>query len=159
TLLPRGAAEEDSLIYLSDPFIRRLVGPQVKLTERRRVQVYNHLRMIGHAALMFRTEHGRAPRSLEELAAAECAPGVFGKDKLTPPDGGTYSLSVDGLSGVCSKYGLAEALAPCLEHLLTEVTGDEADEYQEFLREYNQYWRTYFDPIAIRVQASPRQYR
>ena len=27
TLMPRGAAEEDGFIYLSDPFIRRLVGP------------------------------------------------------------------------------------------------------------------------------------
>jgi hypothetical protein len=33
TLLPRGAAEEDGLIYLSDPFIRRMVGPALKLTE------------------------------------------------------------------------------------------------------------------------------
>src|SRR5262245_5508210 len=66
TLMPRGAAEEDGIVYLSDPFIRRLVGAQVKVTERRRILVYNHLRMIGHACLMFRTEHGRAPKSLEE---------------------------------------------------------------------------------------------
>src|SRR5262249_26037401 len=65
TLMPRGAAEEDGFVYLSDPFIRYMVGPQLKLTERRRMLVYNHLRMIGHAALLFRTEHGRAPKSLE----------------------------------------------------------------------------------------------
>src|SRR5262249_8694428 len=35
TLMQRGAAEEDGFVYLSDPFIRRLVGPQLKLTERR----------------------------------------------------------------------------------------------------------------------------
>ena len=65
--MPRGAKEEDGFVYLSDPFIRRLMGPTVKLTERRRVLCYNHLRMIGHAALLYRTEHGRAPQSLEEL--------------------------------------------------------------------------------------------
>src|SRR5205823_3486089 len=50
TLMPRGNREEDGLIYLSDPFIRRLIGPQVKLTERRRLLCSNHLRMLGHAA-------------------------------------------------------------------------------------------------------------
>ncbi len=159
TLMPRGAAEEDGLIYLSDPFIRRLVGPQVKLTERRRVLVYNHLRMIGHGAMLFRTEHGRAPKSLEELVETKCAPGVFGQGTLAHPDGATYSLSADGMSGVCSKYGRAESLAPCLEHLVMEVSGEEGEEYQGFVREYNEYWRTFFDPIAIRVQASPQQYR
>ena len=159
TLMPRAAAEEDGLIYLSDPFIRRLVGPQLKLTERRRVLVYNHLRMIGHACLLFRTEHGRAPKSLEELAETKCAPGVFGAGDLAHPDGGTYSLSADGMSGACSKWGRAEALAPCLEHLVAEVSGAEAEEYRNFVAEYSQYWRTYFDPIAIRAAASAKQYR
>jgi len=64
------------MIYLSDPFIRCMVGPQLKLTERRRVLVYNHLRMIGHAAMLFRTEHGRAPKSLEELAKTQMRAGA-----------------------------------------------------------------------------------
>jgi hypothetical protein len=68
TLMPRGAKEEDGLIYLSDPFIRRLVGPQLKLTERRRMLCYNQLRMIGHAAMLHRTERGKWPTSLEDLA-------------------------------------------------------------------------------------------
>ena len=159
TLMPRGAEEEDGLIYLSDAFIRKLVGPQLKLTERRRVLVYNHLRMIGHGAMMFRTEHGRAPKSLEELAEKKCAPGVFGQKDLAHPDGGTYSLSADGMSGICSKYGRAESLTPCLETLVSEVDGEEAELYRNFVKDYNEYWRTYFDPIAIRVQASPKQYR
>lgn len=159
TLMPAGAAEEDGFVYLSDPFIRRLVGPQVKLTERRRVLVYNHLRMINHASLLFRSEFGRPPRSLEELAETKCAPGVFGRDDLAHPDGGTYLLAPDGMSGLCSKYGRAESLSPCLEHLVSEVSGQEAEEYKAFVEEYNQYWRTYFDPIAIRIQASDKQYR
>jgi len=159
TLMPYRAAEEDGYVYLSDPFIRRLVGAQLKLTERRRVLVYNHLRMIGHACLMFRTEHGRAPKSLEELAEAKCAAGVFGKGELAHPDGGTYSLAADGMSGVCSKWGRAEALTPCIEHLVTEATGEEAAEYKAFMDDYNQYWRTYFDPIAVRVRVAAKQYR
>ena len=33
------------------------------------------------------------------------------------------------------------------------------DDYDAFRKEYNEYWRTYFDPIAIRVQVSPQRYR
>ena len=62
TLMPRGAKEEDGFLYLSDPFIRKLVGPGLKLTERRRVLCYNHLRMIAHASLMYRGESGKFPR-------------------------------------------------------------------------------------------------
>ncbi|MCA9261778.1 MAG: DUF1349 domain-containing protein, partial [Planctomycetales bacterium] len=69
TLMPRGAIEEDGFVYLSDPFIRRMVGPEIKLTERRRRLCYNHLRMIGHAALMYATETGKTPQSISELVA------------------------------------------------------------------------------------------
>ena len=159
TLMPYRAAEEDGFVYLSDAFIHRMVGPQLKITERRRLLVYNHLRMIGHGCLMFRTENGRAPKSLDELAETKCAPGIFGKGDLAHPDGGNYSLAADGMSGLCSKWGRADSLTPCIEHLITEATKEESDEYREFVSEYNQYWRTYFDPIAVRVQVSPKQYR
>ena len=49
TLLKPGDMEEDGLLYLSDAFMHEMVGPRVKLTERRRLVGYNHLRMIGHA--------------------------------------------------------------------------------------------------------------
>jgi hypothetical protein len=159
TLMPRGGAEEDGFIYLSDPLIRRLVGPEVKLTERRRMLCYNHLRMIGHAALMYRTEDGKAPGSLEEMARAGCTPGVFGQGELACPDGGKYALSADGLTGVCSRHGHAHALTPCCEIPVRQVTEEEAKEYKTFLTDYNEYWRTYFDPIALRIQITPQRYR
>jgi hypothetical protein len=158
TLMPAGASEEDGFIYLSDPFIRRLVGPGVKLTERRRLLCYNHLRMIGHAALLYRTEHGKAPASLEALHKAGCCPGEF-NEELTCPCGGAYSLSADGTAGVCSHHGHANFLTPCCEIPLAEVTGEEADEYKAFRDEYDRYWRNYFDPIALRVRITPQQYR
>jgi hypothetical protein len=159
TLMPRGAQEEDGFVYLSDPFIRRIVGPSVKLTERRRMIAYNHLRMIGHAALMYRTEFGKSPTSFEELAKAGCSPGVFGQGELVCPEGGKYSLSPDGMTGVSSHYGTAQFLTPCCEIPVKEVLRDEAEEYNAFLNEYNQYWRTFFDPIALRIQLTPKRYR
>jgi hypothetical protein len=159
TLLPRGAAEEDGLIYLSDPFIRRFVGPQLKLTERRRMLCYNHLRMIGHAALLYRTQTGKAAETLQDLARANCSPGEFGTGELACSDNGSYALSSDGRAGVCSHHGHAACLTPCCEIPLTEVTNSEAAAYRFFLEQYNQYWRTFFDPIAVRIQAAPERYR
>ena len=159
SLMPRGAKEEDGFVYLSDPFIRRLVGPQVKLTERRRVLCYNHLRMIGHASLLYQTEHGQPPASLDDLIKAECLPGKPNEGELVCSDGGKYTLSADGCHGVCSHHGHAHSLVPCIETPLAWVNGIEAEEYKVFLDQYNSYWRTFFDPIAIRIQATPEHYR
>lgn len=159
TLMPRGDEREDGFVYLSDSFIRRLVGPELKLTERRRLLCYNHLRMIGHASLLFRTERGRWPDSLEELARTNTAPGTFGQGALSCPDGGQYALSADKTTGVCSHHGHALRLTPNIEIPVAQVTGAEANEYSAFLNEYNTYWRVYFDPIAIRLKVTPEQYR
>jgi hypothetical protein len=159
TLMKRGDKTEDGFLYLSDPFIRRLVGPALKLTARRRMLCYNHLRMIAHASLMYQSEFGKSPESLAALTEAQCAPGLFGDGELACPNGGKYALTADGAAGVCSLHGHAHDLVPCCEHLVSRVTGEEADEYQAFLTEYNSYWRTFFDPIAIRIQVAPEQYR
>lgn len=159
TIMPRGAEDEDGLIYLSDPCIRRLLGPRVKLTQQRRLQAFNHLKMIERAALMFRSETGRAPKSFEELASSGCAPGVFGKDAWACPSGGTYVLNDDGMSARSSIFGTTSQLTPLLEVPLEQVTAKEASDYQNFLREYSQYWRTFFDPIAVRMKVTPEQFR
>jgi hypothetical protein len=159
TLMPRDDAREDGFVYLSDPFVRRLVGPVLKLTERRRLLCYNHLRMIGHAALLFRTERGRAPASLAELRDSGAAPGLFGEGELSCPDGGRYALSADAAAGVCTHHGHALRLTPNIEAPVAQVTADEADEYRAFVEEYNRYWRTFFDPIAFRLKVAPEELR
>jgi hypothetical protein len=159
TLLPYGADEEDGLVYLSDPFIRRLIGPQLKLTESRRRRCHNHLRMLGHACALYRTEHGRPPASLDELATAQCVPGLFNEGKFVCPCGGQYSLAAVGQGGVCSHHGSDHALRPCCEIPIKEVSSQEAEAYQQFVQEYSQYWRTYFDPIALRIQVTDKRYR
>lgn len=226
TLFPRGAKEEDGLIYLSDPFIRHMVSAQLKLTERRRILCHNHLHMIGHGSMMYRTETGKRPANLSALFDTRCCPSPFREPPvqvdaqkinqlvkdldsntfgvrqkatreleklgliaepflkkelgnkpsletrkrverllaklellLECPDGGTYSLSADGTTGICSHHGQAHFLTPCCEIPVTKVMSDEADEYKNFMREYNEYWRTFFDPIAIRVQVTPERLR
>lgn len=159
TLMPLGADEEQGLVYLSDPFIRYLTGPVLKLTERRRMLSYNHLRMISHAALLYRTQHGRQATSLQQLADGGCSPGVFGQGRWACPSGGDYRLSADGTHGTSSIFGHPLQMTPCCEVAVTHVSEYEAKEYQEFVERYEQYWRTFFDPIAIRIQSTPQQYR
>ncbi|NQU20576.1 MAG: hypothetical protein HQ567_04785 [Candidatus Nealsonbacteria bacterium] len=159
TLMVRGDEREDGFVYLSDAFIRRLVGPELKVTELRRMLCYNHQRMIGHATMLYRTQFGKSPESLEQLADAKCAPGVFGREKFRCPCGGKYSLSADGATSVCSHHGRADRLIPCLEIPLERVTEAEAKEYRQFVTAYSRYWRRFFDPIAVRVQLTPERYR
>jgi len=167
TLMVRGDKREDGFVYLSDPFIRRLVGPELKLTERRRMLCYNHLRMIGHAAMLYRTQFGKPPESLEQLAETGCAPAMFAtdaprffaNDALCCPCGGKYALSADGTAGVCSYHGHAQELIPCCEIPLERATEGEAKEYKQFVEAYNRLWQRFFDPIAIRIQLTPKQYR
>jgi hypothetical protein len=159
TLMKEGAAEEDAFIYLSDPFIRHVVGPRLKLTERRRMIAYNHMRMIGHAALLYRTQFGQEPESIQQLVDAKCAPAAFANGGLENPFGGQYALAPDGLAGLCSVNGLPSDLIPCTELPLENVTQQEANDYQQFLDQYNSYWRTFFDPIAIRVEIDEQKYR
>ncbi|MBW3539090.1 MAG: hypothetical protein KY476_02360 [Planctomycetes bacterium] len=159
TLMPAGAEEEDVLIYLSDPFIRNVVGPRLKLTERRRLLAYNHLRMINHAAMMYRTQYGKRAESLAELVEGGCAQDVYGEGTLENPNGGEYSLGPDGLTGQCTVVGSAAAMVPCCEIPLEGVTQEEADAYQSFREQYDQYWRTFFDPIAVRIRMTPAEYR
>jgi len=159
TLMPRADRREDVFVYLSDPFIRRLVGPELRLSEYRRMVCYSYLRMIGHAAMLYRTQYGRQPDSLEQLAQAGCAPGVFGRGKWRCPCGGQYSLSEDGTTGVCSIHGPADRLRPCCEVPVEEVSAQEAELYRRFVDRYSRYWQRYFDPIAIRVQVTPEQFR
>ncbi|HUG91367.1 MAG TPA: hypothetical protein VML55_11065 [Planctomycetaceae bacterium] len=159
TLMPEGAPDEDVFVYLSDPFIRHMVGPKLKLTERRRMLGYNHLRMINHAAMMYRTQYGQRAKTLADLVDGGCARDVYGEGPLASPVGGEYALGPDGLTGWCSMLGTPRSLVPCCELPLDDVTQAEAEAYQAFLNEYNSYWRTFFDPIAIRIRVTPGQYR
>ena len=50
-------------------------------------------------------------------------------------------------------------LVPCCEIPLERVTEGEAKAYRKFVEDYSSFWRGFFDPIAIRLQLAPEQYR
>ena len=48
-------------------FLKRVIGPAAKISQKRRLQCFNNLVMLNNASLFFRLEHGRSPSSLSDL--------------------------------------------------------------------------------------------
>lgn len=159
SLYPLGDDFEQGFIYLSDPFIRRLIGPEKKLTQRNRMICRSRLQLLGYASLLQRTQTGQPPATVDDSLQS----GWLGTDKypvtIACPDGGTYTLSENGLLAACSHHGHPESMIPCCELPLKSVGHGEAAEYRQFVENYSQYWSTFFDPIAIRIQLEPKRTR
>ncbi len=159
TLMPLGAEDENGFVYMSDPFIRNLIGPQKKLTQRNRLVCRSRLQLLRHAQLLYRTQHGSRAKSIEELRDGDCLGNSESPMELVCPDGGEYSLIGDGEGCRCSHHGSPEVMVPCCEIPVSEVPKTQADEYRQFVDAYSQYWRTFFDPIAVRVRVQPDETR
>ncbi|MCR9294452.1 MAG: DUF1559 domain-containing protein, partial [bacterium] len=159
TLMPIDAQEEDGIIYLSDPFIRNVVGPTQKLTQRSRLMCNSQLQLIAYASLLYQTQFGKKASSLEQLQARGCLGTAEAPLELRCPDGGEFTLHEDGIRGVCTHHGCLHSLLPCCEIPRQKITEEEAADYQMFVQDYNRFWTTFFDPIVIRVQQSKQRTR
>src|SRR5262249_33966753 len=60
---------EDGFLFLSDAFIRQLVGPASKIKEKRRLEALTSLHMITSGALFTAWETGRPPAAHREVLA------------------------------------------------------------------------------------------
>ena len=60
--------ESRALIYLSDPFIRRMVGPAVKIGQLRRMRARAEMEMITAGALLYTLDGNRDTPDLEKLS-------------------------------------------------------------------------------------------
>ncbi|NLI79088.1 MAG: hypothetical protein GX442_21925 [Candidatus Riflebacteria bacterium] len=147
TVFPVGDPAEDVFIYLSEAAIRKLVGPVWKVARQRRLQCVNSLRMIRNAQALWGAEHQPGTPDLEALRRGRFLEDAY----LFCPDGGRYALDPDTAEPVCSAHGRMRYLVPILEMPPARVTEKEEKDYGEFVRQYNQYWSTFFDPIGLRV--------
>jgi len=147
TIFPEGDPAEDVFIYLSDPHIRRLVGPRWKIGEARRMRCASNLMVLSNARFWFRSERRRDP-SMEELAAG----GYLMKTAPACPDGGAYSFDPGSGEPACSVHNRSGFLTPVGDIPLDEATTEEAALYEAFVANYNRYWSRFFDPIGIRVK-------
>lgn len=159
TQFPRNAKEEDGFLYFSDTFLRRIIGSEVKLSAARRTQCQACLKMIGHGAMLHQTQYGTKPGSLAELNAHQCSPGEFGRERLVCPQGGTYSLGQDGLTGVCSHHGSLAYSVPCCDSPVNAATAGEARGYRGYVSHLSTAWQHFVSPLAIRLQITPEKVR
>jgi len=127
-------ARGGGLLVLSDPFLRRFCGPAWRIGESRRLRC---------AAVLARLEGMRA------AGASEDANQLAQKAGLRCPAGAEARFEfVDG-GARCSVHGGAGFLTPVSEQPVANATTAERDAYVRFRSNYENYWRQYFDPIAL----------
>lgn len=131
--------ETRAFAYFSDPFIRRLVGPKVKIAQFRRMRARRRMEHITAQSLKARLEGHDSPTELDSLT--RYIPGIPTDDYRINPDGVVDSTT----------YGRLERLHTLQEVPVERATEEEAQAYREYYENYEQYWRQFFDPIAIRL--------
>jgi hypothetical protein len=131
----RGEAGELGLVVLSDATIRRWCSARWRIGDSRRTRA---------AAVMADLQ----ARYADELASGKIEPGPLHTDKDITGGLGDLRLGPEGVWS--SVYGSLEFMTPIVELDLAKATQAEADTYKRWRDTYQQNWRAYFDPIAVR---------
>jgi hypothetical protein len=139
-----------AFVYLSDPFIRQLVGPQTKISQYRRIHARSEMEGLVAGSLLHRLDGHKTPADAAELIAkGYVAAPKFAVDAKLDPELGAVSETFGALPRMNSLSDLA----------ITEATAEEAAAYANYLTNYKRFWRRFFDPIALRVdQPDPAGY-
>jgi hypothetical protein len=148
TLYPLGDKEEDGFLFLSDPFIRLLVGPRTRIAEKRRIETVTSLEIVKNAALLHLWENpGQKVATLEQLYDK----GYIDRKHLQTEPGDRISWDAATFTASSERYGRIGYLTPIIEMTVDKVTAREETDYNRFRDRYQDYWRRYFDPIGMRV--------
>ena len=134
----RGEGDEAALVVLTDATIRRWCSAKWRIADSRRT---------------------RAAAAMAELQANVLGDLVTGKAQVGQAvglaEGTEVLLTPNGVTS--AMYGNLEFMTPIIEMDLSHVTQAEADMYHRWRDTYQQNWRNYFDPIAIRFVATPNK--
>jgi hypothetical protein len=139
--------QEDGFVFLSDAFIRNLVGPATRIKERRRLEALTSLAMVTNGALYTAWHKGRLPLDHAELLAST----GLKPEQLFTPDGNGAAWDPQTQLAVSNVYNTHHFATPLLEIPIDFVTKSEASEYEMFRQQYMGLWRQFFDPIGMRV--------
>lgn len=129
----RGESDEACLIVLSDATIRRWCSPQWRIADSRRTRI---------AAAMADVQ----ARHAGSIALGTAVPQPL-ESPLLP--GERLTLTKSGVRS--DKYGTLEFMTPILELGITTATPSEKAGYERWRTSYQDNWRKFFDPIALRV--------
>lgn len=136
-------AQSHVYVYFSDPFIRRLTGPEVKIGQLRRSTARAEMQIITAAALLYRLDHGVDAPDLETLAKQK-----YIILEMFPE--GEYTLE-KGARVVSKTWGTLDRLTTLTANPAIIVTEDEAMNYETYRDNYSRFWSAFFDPIAVRA--------
>ncbi len=147
TILPPSDDQNSGYLFASEAFIKRMVGPAFKISQKRRLQCFNNLVMLNNASLFYRLEHGSSPASLSELIE-----GRFVDPKiLVCSHGGSYAFDAEHDMCSCSLHNRLRYLTPNIELSVLNISSEEAEEYERYKARYQQFWKKMFGPLAVRI--------
>ncbi len=146
---------EDGFLFLSDAFIRQLVGPESKIKERRRIEALTSLAMVTNGALFHAWETGKLPADHAALLkGAHLRP-----EELEIPDGKGIVWNAERRLAVSDVYNTQLFATPLVELPIDMITPNEEREYTQFRDQYMGLWRQFFDPVGIRLQLTDQRVR
>ena len=129
-------------LYFSDPFIRRLVSPKVKIAQLRRMQARAEMEILVAGAMLYLLDGHRNVPSKQQLIDRGYAPRFL--------EYRDFTISED-LIASSDRYGTIARMNPLDVAGISAVTRSESSAYESFVQNYTRYWRQFFDPIAIRL--------
>lgn len=138
--------EEDGFAFLSDAFIRQLVGPASKIKEMRRLEALTSLSMLTHGALFTAWETGKLPADHDALMEAV----HLRPQHLYLPEGKTIRWDAERQVAVSDAYNTLHFATPLIELPLGKITALEDQTYRQFRAEYLRLWQQFFDPVGMR---------
>ena len=144
---------EAGFAYLSDAFIRQLVGPASKIKEKRRLEALTSMQMMTEGALYHAWETGKPPADRKALLAM----AGLKSEEIYLPEGEPLEWDGGKQTAVSDVYNTLHFATPLIELPLELVTEAEAQAYRQFRLEYLGLWRQYFDPIGMRIALDDRR--
>jgi len=138
-----------AFVYLSDPFIRHLVGPETKIAQHRRINARAEMEALVAGSLLYQLD-GRDNPTAKDLIDTHYVPvPLIATDAALDPESGAVSAT----------FGPLPRMNPLSALNITTASAREADAYRQYLANYNTFWRRFFDPIALRIdQPDPATY-
>jgi hypothetical protein len=155
TIFRRDDKDEAGFAYLSDAFIRQLVGPASKIKEKRRLEALTSMWMLTEGALYHAWQTGRPPADHAALLAA----AALKPEEVYLPEGRPLVWDAREQVAVSDAYNTLHFATPLVELPIGNVTEAEAQAYRQFRLEYLGLWRRYFDPIGMRIALDDKQVR
>lgn len=138
--------ESRAFVYFSDGFVRRMVSPALKIGQLRRMLASADMSMISAGALLYKLDGHKDKPALATLVNLGYVPRSIAAQN--------YRLH-DNLSVTSTAWGSLAELEPIETSAITTATTTEAKAYQTYCEQYKQFWRQYFDPIAMRLDDAP----